>query len=196
MAETPRGNHTHLTLSDRIYIEQALERRMKFKDIAIFIEKDPSTVSKEIRRHRIDKTVDRKTALCERRSLCERKHMCNDRHCNRFCGKCTLHYCHGRCPDYQAPVCQRLEAAPYVCNGCGLRNCRQNVKYYYRAQIADQNYRERLSSSRSGINKTALELDDMDRIVSPLLKQGQPLNHIRNTRSRVGMLPAHDLSLP
>ena len=29
---------------------------MKFKDIAIFIEKDPSTVSKEIRRHRSKKS--------------------------------------------------------------------------------------------------------------------------------------------
>ena len=43
------NTHSHLTLSDRIYIEQALERRMKFKDIALFIEKDPTTVSKEIR---------------------------------------------------------------------------------------------------------------------------------------------------
>lgn len=60
MSATPKGNHAHLTLSDRIYIEQALERHMKFKDIAIFIEKDSSTVSKEIRRHRICKAVDRK----------------------------------------------------------------------------------------------------------------------------------------
>lgn len=32
-----------------------------------------------------------------------------------------------------------------------------------------------------GINKTALELDDLDRLISPLLKQGQPLNHIYAT---------------
>lgn len=52
----PMANtHSHLTLSDRIYIEQALERRMKFKDIAVFIRKDPTTVSKEIRRHRAAK---------------------------------------------------------------------------------------------------------------------------------------------
>ena len=32
-----------------------------------------------------------------------------------------------------------------------------------------------------GINKTALELDDLDRLISPLLKQGQPLSHIYAT---------------
>ena len=54
------NTHSHLTLSDRIYIEQALERRMKFKDIALFIEKDPTTVSKEIRRHRVAKESGRR----------------------------------------------------------------------------------------------------------------------------------------
>lgn len=110
--------------------------------------------------------------------------MCTQRYCgNKLCGKCTQRSCHGYCRDYQAAFCSRLEHAPYVCNGCGMRSCRQNTKYYYRAQWADQRYHEVLSSSRSGINKTPLELDDMDRIVSPLLKQGQSLGHIFATHS-------------
>ena len=75
MAATTQRNHSHLTLSDRIYIEQALERCMKFKDIAIFIGKDPSTVSKEICRHGVDKQTDRKTALCERRIVCTKEYV-------------------------------------------------------------------------------------------------------------------------
>ena len=67
------NTHSHLTLSDRIYIEQALERRMKFKDIAVFIGKDPTTVSKEIRRHRVVKESSRKTALWRpHKILCNR----------------------------------------------------------------------------------------------------------------------------
>ena len=86
----PMANtHSHLTLSDRIYIEQALERRMKFKEIAVFIGKDPTTVSKEIRRHRVVKESDRKTALCENRSTCTKQHMCRQKYCNKLCGKCT-----------------------------------------------------------------------------------------------------------
>ena len=173
-----QGNQAHLSLSDRIYIEQGLGRRLSFKDIAAFIQKDPTTVSKEIRRHRSEKIQERKTALCTLRDKCIRMHMCNDRYCGRQCGKCTQRRCQWNCPEYQAPVCRRLERSPYVCNGCGIRSCRQDTKYYYRAQIAEQRYRETLSSARSGINRTALELDDMDRIVSPLLKQGQSLGHI------------------
>ena len=36
----------HLTLSDRIYIEQGLLQLMSFKDIAAFLYKDPTTISK------------------------------------------------------------------------------------------------------------------------------------------------------
>ena len=172
------NTHSHLTLSDRIYIEQALERRMKFKDIAVFIGKDPTTISKEIRRHRVAKESGRKTALCENRSTCTKQHVCRQSYCNKLCGKCTLHYCYSYCEDYSASMCSRLISPPYVCNGCGIRSCRQDTKYYYRAQIAEQDYREVLSGTRRGINKTALELDDLDRLISPLLKQGQPLNHI------------------
>ena len=39
----------HMTLSDRIYIEQALSNHDSFKDIAAVLKKDPSTISKEIR---------------------------------------------------------------------------------------------------------------------------------------------------
>ena len=184
MAAIPSANHKHLTLSDRIYIEQALERRMKFKDIAIFIEKDPSTVSKEIRLHRSAKSSNNRTALCVHRSTCTKTGMCNQRNCYfSSCGKCTLHRCQINCPEYEAPVCKRLLHAPYVCNGCNLRSCRQETKYYYRAQIADQEYRNTLSGNRKGLNCTALDLNDMDRIISPLLKQGQPLNHIFATHS-------------
>ncbi len=46
------GNQKHLTLSDRIYIENELEKGTPFKDIAAFLCKDPTTISKEVRTHR------------------------------------------------------------------------------------------------------------------------------------------------
>lgn len=184
MAIEHKGNQAHLTLSDRIYIEQGLERQMNFKEIAIFLQKDPTTISKEIRRHRVIRERDTRTALCTLRGSCTRTKMCPNKYCGRLCGQCTLRHCHSSCPDYLAPVCRRLERAPYVCNGCGTHSCRQSTKYTYRAQIADQRYREALSSSRSGINRTPLELDEMDRIVSPLLRQGQSLSHIYATHDK------------
>lgn len=43
------GNQKHLSLQDRLYIEKALSTAASFKDIARFLCKDPSTISKEIK---------------------------------------------------------------------------------------------------------------------------------------------------
>ena len=54
MSKKKKGNgHHHLTLSDRIYIESELNIGSTFKSIAGFLGKDPSTISKEVRLHRI-----------------------------------------------------------------------------------------------------------------------------------------------
>ena len=47
------GNQKHLTLEDRIYIENELNKGTSFKDIARFLCKDPTTISKEVRAHRL-----------------------------------------------------------------------------------------------------------------------------------------------
>ncbi len=43
------GNQKHLTLDNRVYIEKSLDNNMPFKEIAKYICKDPSTISKEVR---------------------------------------------------------------------------------------------------------------------------------------------------
>ena len=48
------GNQKHLTLDDRKYIEKSLNEGVSFKDIARFLCKDPTTISKEIRLPRLD----------------------------------------------------------------------------------------------------------------------------------------------
>ena len=44
-----KGNQKHLTLSDRINIEKGLNSSDSFAEIARVIQKDPTTVSKEVR---------------------------------------------------------------------------------------------------------------------------------------------------
>ena len=39
------GNQKHLTLDDRIYIQNELSKGTSFKDIARFLCKDPTTIS-------------------------------------------------------------------------------------------------------------------------------------------------------
>lgn len=47
------GNQKHLTLEDRIYIENELNKGSSFKDIAKFLCKDPTTIPKEVKAHRL-----------------------------------------------------------------------------------------------------------------------------------------------
>ena len=46
-----KGNQKHLTLSDRINIEKGLINNDSFAEIGRSIRKDPTTVSKEVRRN-------------------------------------------------------------------------------------------------------------------------------------------------
>lgn len=43
--------HKHLTLDDRITIQEGLKKGLRFREISNEIGKDPSTISKEVRRH-------------------------------------------------------------------------------------------------------------------------------------------------
>lgn len=47
------GNKKHFTLDDRIYIENELNKGVTFKDIARFPCKDSTTISKEVKAHRL-----------------------------------------------------------------------------------------------------------------------------------------------
>lgn len=182
MSKKIKGNQKHLTLSDRIYIEEALSRQLNFKEIAIFLQKDPTTISKEIRKHlcsnrshpRLRKNKCINHASCIKTNLCDNK-FCHD---GRLCAICKLRNCSFYCSDYEPTICEKLLKPPYACNGCPkLQTCHFD-KLYYHAKYADDVYHEGLSSARSGINLTPGELDHLDALVSPLIVRGQSIAHI------------------
>ena len=49
------NENKHLTLDERNFIEQELTKNTNFTEIARYLGKDPTTISKEIRKHRIRK---------------------------------------------------------------------------------------------------------------------------------------------
>ena len=57
MIKVTEHTGTHLTLDDRIYIQNALERGLTFKDMSRYLKKDPTTISKEIRKRRYEKPM-------------------------------------------------------------------------------------------------------------------------------------------
>ncbi len=74
-----------------------------------------------------------------------------------------------------------MKHSPFVCNGCTQKYSFKLTKYYYRALPSFNKYKSVLSESRQGINLTELELSNLDRIVSPLIKKGQSISHIYKT---------------
>ena len=183
MSTKATGNKKHLTLADRAAIEHGISCGENFTQIAHRINKDSSTISKEIRRHlfrvpHFQNETQRKRSECEHYQNCEKQHICGNQTCNSLCWKCRPKRCSMYCPDFTPSLCDRLKKPPYVCNDCPqIRSCSHDF-YFYRANYANDIYSETKSSSRSGINQTPESLEQLDRLVSPLLLQGQPLSHI------------------
>lgn len=131
----PKGNQKHLDLSARIIIEQHLNNGDSFRSIAIELSKDPSTISKEIRRHSIirERSADAFAPIpCAnnydsskpRTNICNVMHMCGDNECRRKCVLCRKFRCSDVCKFYKPRECEKLNKPPYVCNGCSKRtNC-------------------------------------------------------------------------
>ena len=173
------GNQKHLTLEDRIYIENELNKGTSFKDIARFLCKDPTTISKEVKAHRLSDWYHKGTFynaknFCIHRYHCKKTNACGKIVlCGVKCASCPT--CNQTCKDFEKVRCSRLDKAPYVCNGCPERinHCTIAHKYTYNARFSERKYREKLSDSRAGINLTKHELRKKDRIISPLIEQGQ-----------------------
>ena len=173
--------NTHLTLDERNFIEQELAKNTSFKDIAGFLGKDPTTISKEVKKHRIRKegqSIHIGFNHCARKYNCRRKNLCNTK-CTKECRHCVS--CNKVCADFEDGICLRLKRAPFVCNGCTQKYGCKLTKYYYKALPSFNKYKTVLSESRQGINMTELELANLDRIISPLIKNGQSISHIYKT---------------
>ena len=116
------GNQKHLSLQDRIYIQNELSKGSSFKDIARFLCKDPTTISKEVKSRRLSDWWHKGTFynahnFCIHRYHCKKKNACGKIVlCGVKCASCPT--CNQTCPDFEKERCNRLDRAPYVCNGC------------------------------------------------------------------------------
>lgn len=164
MSRTLKTKKTHLTFSDRQIIEAGIRQALTLKQIATQIEKSPSTISREIRKHR------KETYTCKMALECE----------------AYTHCLHGRncsldCPDYVPFCCKRRDKSPGACDGCNTRQHCRFTKYSYKAGKANLEYRLNLVACRQGLNLDEEELNRIGLIVAPLLKKGHsPYMILRN----------------
>ncbi len=144
----------HLTLLDRQNIEQMLNAKKSFAEIALVLNKNKSTVSREVRSHaehlRIG-SYGQNYNSCKHRFVCQKTFVCSA--CNsprkfKLCRRCAV--CNLRCPDFEKEECPRHTKPPYVCNGCGKRSFCTLEKKMYVANDAHGEYRALLCESRKG----------------------------------------------
>ncbi len=82
------------------------------------------------------------------------------------------------CPEYFPKQCSRLEVSPHVCNGCSKQDSCTYERYYYIASYAHNVYMYTLIASREGINQSPENVQELDDLISPLLKKGQSIAHV------------------
>ena len=168
------SNQKHMTQADREHIEAALQRHMTFKEIAKFIGTHPTTISREVKKHLVKQNATK--IRCKHVETCKIKGLCKGLQCRFPCRQCQ--HCHQHCKDFEQKTCEKIQKAPFVCNGCEKRsNCRLE-KQIYRANTAQREYRETLVSSREGIDVSKDDFQNLDSLISPLIKRGQSIAHI------------------
>lgn len=177
MSKKIQTNQKHMNQDNRVVIEKGLDASKPLSHIGAELGKDPTTIAKEIKKHRVfqeHNKFNESPFRCALSNDCHRKNVCStELFCKRECKRCPK--CHNFCKDY-TPFdyhCPKTDKAPYVCNGCPKKSGCRLDKYYYRAVRAQREYRTVLVESRTGINMSEEGLAALDATVSPLILNGQ-----------------------
>jgi len=173
---------SHLRIEERLKLEHMLNEGRNFQEIADRLKKARSTIVREVRKHRMPSAkpgYNRIPNCCVKRRQCKRKHVCSRSRCNRQCSTCPL--CNEYCVQFQEERCPKLEAPPYVCNGCREENQCTLKKQFYAYDAADRDYRKLLVESRSGANITEEERLFLSEQIHRGIQRGQSVHHILET---------------
>lgn len=156
----------HLTLEERKIIQDGIEKRLSKTSVARSLQKDPTTISKEIKKHRTLKPRNRfnSPVICS-----------NFKQCHKPRKSCSE-----SCPSYTEQTCSLRDRSIGACNHCpDISHCRLD-HYFYNASHAHEAYLFHLSDSRQGVNLSEPERLLIAQTIAPLLKKGQSLYQILN----------------
>lgn len=170
------------TYEDRLNLQKYLKDSLSFKEIARRMDKDPTTISREVRKYSSEIATGYPGFpfnACKNRIYCRNKKVCG-KECTRksdvFCKLCQS--CNAKCPDFVEEICTARFRVPYVCNGCESIGRCSLLKTLYDAEHAHLKAHEKISSSRSGLCVSEAEVARLNQIISPLVAQGQSVNQI------------------
>lgn len=164
-ATVSNPSRKHLTKEQREVIEAGLLNNDSARTIAKRLGVSPSTITREVKTNRTlrEKKSNKPTKLshrCVHVSECDKVGSACSSCFSLFtlCKQCRTKQCIYYCSDFMRKVCPQTQKWPYICPAnCKKRSGCNYQKASYSAYEADQNYRNRLSSTRSGIAVTQEE---------------------------------------
>lgn len=170
------------TYEERLELQKYLKDSLSFKEISRRLEKNPTTISREVRKYSSEIATGYPGFpfnACKNRINCRNKKVC-DKQCTRksaiYCKLCTS--CNSNCLEFIEEVCTARFRVPYVCNGCeSICKCTL-LKSIYDAEHAHIKAHESISQSRSGLCVSEDEIARLNKIISPLVQNGQSVNQI------------------
>lgn len=161
------NDNKHLSLNQRKIIQTGIENRSTKAAIATTIGKDPTTVAKEIRKHRVlsPRNTFNYPSICIHLKECRQ--------------------CYSKCDRYEEPTCNGRDKSPGACNKCSKsRSCHLD-KYFYYADKANKEYLDELVDSREGVNLNIVEKNKLADILKPLMDQGQSIYQIKSAHPEI-----------
>lgn len=180
-----------LSLSERIVIERMLGQDYTFASIGRRLERSASTIAREVKNYR-----------CFIHPFSYKGNDCiNFHHCirNKICNKAPVHGCFGArckycpehivcidiCPGYISSHCSLHDKPPYTCDCCSTEEQKKCKKThaYYTAHRANTAHHKSIKTAHSGIRKDPKELEEIGKLIKPLILKGQSLNHICTTHA-------------
>ena len=171
---TSKGKH--LSFAKRCKIETLISEGQSMRYVAECIGCSPSTISREIKQHAFIQKSNMNDCLLK--SECHRHNVCGGSSCKKKCKTCNK--CKRYCSDYVQVMCDLLEERT-LCNGCRKLPYCSLEKKLYKAEVAERQYRELLVGRRNGFDLTLEEIENINYVVSPLIKKGQSPYHIKQS---------------
>ncbi len=170
------------TYEERLDLQKFLKESLSFKEISRKLEKNPTTISREVRKYSSEIATGYPGFpfnACKNRFNCRIKNICGKectRKSSQYCKLCPS--CNTKCNEYIEEICTARFRVPYVCNGCeNIGKCTL-LKNIYDAEHAHVKSHEMISQSRSGLCVSEEEINRLNRIISPLIQNGQSVNQV------------------
>ena len=163
-------------------IEFYLNEGKGYSEIGKILQKNESTVRKEIKKYSSYFGSHRKCSNCLNNDNCHQKYLCENIIDKFKCSQCK--YCLEAvkcCPNYRVNIdCELLKKNHHVCNGCNLYYKCKNVKIKYHAETAIKmhNAVQRVSRIGTKVDDFPEEFKDY---ISRLIKNGISPEVIMNT---------------